>query len=90
MSKVDAQRAMRDARYAAYEARRKADGDPIQPAAGTSKASTTSTTKPTSTTRPARAAQPAETTEALCGHRSIGQKSCTRPAGHEEENHRYS
>lgn len=25
----------------------------------------------------------------LCGHRNIGNKSCTRPAGHAEKNHRY-
>lgn len=26
----------------------------------------------------------------LCGHRSIGNKSCTRPSGHSEKNHRYA
>jgi hypothetical protein len=26
----------------------------------------------------------------LCGHLSISKKSCTRPAGHSEKNHRYS
>jgi hypothetical protein len=25
----------------------------------------------------------------LCGHRNIGNKSCRRPAGHAERNHRY-
>jgi len=25
----------------------------------------------------------------LCGHRNIGGKSCQRPAGHAEKNHRY-
>jgi hypothetical protein len=25
----------------------------------------------------------------LCGHRNIGNKSCRRPAGHPEKNHRY-
>ncbi len=25
----------------------------------------------------------------LCGHRNIGNKSCRRPAGHAEKNHRY-
>jgi hypothetical protein len=25
----------------------------------------------------------------LCGHRNIGNKSCQRPAGHAEKNHRY-
>ncbi len=43
---------------------------------------------------PAEAASPlpsgspnAEVT--FCGHRSIGNKSCRRPAGHAEKNHRY-
>jgi hypothetical protein len=28
-------------------------------------------------------------TQGLCGHRNIGNKSCQRPAGHAEKNHRY-
>ena len=27
--------------------------------------------------------------EALCGHRSMNNRSCRRPAGHAEKNHRY-
>ena len=29
-------------------------------------------------------------TEALCGHRSMNNRNCRRPAGHAEKNHRYS
>ena len=29
-------------------------------------------------------------TEALCGHRSMNNRSCRRPAGHPERNHRYN
>lgn len=28
--------------------------------------------------------------EELCGHRSIGNKSCIRPSNHSEKNHRYA
>lgn len=28
--------------------------------------------------------------EALCGHRSMNNRSCRRPAGHPEKNHRYN
>jgi len=27
---------------------------------------------------------------ALCGHRNMGGKSCSRPSGHSEKNHRYA
>ncbi|MBC7374482.1 MAG: hypothetical protein H7323_10885 [Frankiales bacterium] len=84
MSKVDALRAMREAKYAR-------NGAP--PAAG-----------PAPTKAPARApaarakAEPADTahaaetadTDELCGHRNMGGKSCSRPAGHSEKNHRYA
>jgi hypothetical protein len=29
-------------------------------------------------------------TDELCGHRNMGGKSCSRPAGHSEKNHRYA
>lgn len=32
----------------------------------------------------------AEVTEVLCGHRSMNNRSCRRPAGHAEKNHRYN
>lgn len=31
-----------------------------------------------------------EAQEALCGHRSMNNRSCRRPAGHPEKNHRYN
>ena len=31
----------------------------------------------------------AVTTDALCGHRSIANRTCTRPSAHAEKNHRY-
>jgi len=29
-------------------------------------------------------------TDERCGHRNMGGKSCSRPAGHSEKNHRYA
>jgi hypothetical protein len=31
-----------------------------------------------------------EAPEALCGHRSMNNRNCRRPAGHPEKNHRYN
>jgi hypothetical protein len=94
MSKVDAQRAMREAKYAQNRAsgptRREAAA-----AAGTSAAPA----GPTPSTKPAPAAKapkaPAAATAAApegerCGHKSMNGRSCTREAGHAEKNHRYS
>ncbi len=36
------------------------------------------------------AAETAETTEELCGHRSMNGRTCTRDKGHEQKNHRYN
>ena len=39
---------------------------------------------------PARAAAAAPATDALCGHKAIGGRTCTREAGHSEKSHRYA
>jgi len=70
MSKLDAQRAMREARYAALQAQPPVDALP--------------TASP-----PAQGGRAAGTATGLCGHRSIGNKSCKREAGHPEKAHRY-
>lgn len=95
MSKVDAQRAMREAKYARNNAsgptRREAAA-----AAGT--AAPTTRTPEAEPARPAKAA-PAKTAPvkaaaaaeggARCGHKSMNGRECTREAGHAEKNHRY-
>ena len=96
MSKMDNLRAMREARYEESQARAKAN-------AGSSASTPAATTTPPSATiRPARApvlavvpdppeaAPAAAPEEALCGHRNMSGRTCTREAGHAAKSHRYS
>jgi hypothetical protein len=94
MSKVDAQRAMREAKYARTRAsgptRREAAAQadpPKAPAPGRSR--TTAEAVPEAA--PAEVAPTAATTQVEgCGHKSMNGRTCTRPAGHAEKSHRYS
>jgi hypothetical protein len=99
MSKVDAQRAMREARYAALQAQTPAARRPVppreQPPAEAPPGEARPTANPPAQRRRAadtatrRAARPSAGSDRLCGHRSIGNKSCQREAGHSEKAHRY-
>ena len=88
MSKVDAQRAMREARYAALRAQppsaRRPASPPEQPTAEAPSVEALPTASP-----PAQGGRAAYTATRLCGHRSIGNKNCQREAGHPEKAHRY-
>lgn len=76
MSKMDAMRAMREARYQATQS-------------GPSKArSAPKVQAPAQPDRPATVAEPAQ--EGLCGHRAISGRTCTREKGHAAKSHRYS
>jgi hypothetical protein len=83
MSKEAAVRAMREARY-----RERAEGSqaapraaaPFRPAPATKAAAPTAPSTPEDTPGPA----------ALCGHRSMNGRSCTRESGHAAKSHRYS
>jgi hypothetical protein len=109
MSKVEAQRAMREARFAAYRASRAAADTPtpIPPAkaavstpapspavpatdsdAGALVAAADDLADPAGPEPLPPSADPSGEPE-LCGHRNIGNRSCRRPAGHAEANHRY-
>ena len=84
MSKMDALRAMREARYAEMTARsstpataRKKLSAPVAPAAQKKAA------------KAAPAAEPAASEE-LCGHRNMSGRTCTREQGHAAKSHRYS
>lgn len=76
MSKMDALRAMREARYAEMTAR----SGPAAPAA-----------RPRAVARTAPPVAPPEpAAEARCGHRNMSGRACTREAGHAAKTHRYS
>ena len=82
MSKEAAVRAMREARYrersaAPAPAASASASTPAKPAARPAK-------KPASS-----AAAPAPATAALCGHRSMNGRTCTREHGHAAKSHRY-
>ena len=77
MSKVDALRALREARHAQASA-----------APPTAKAVTPKAAQPTSTK--SRATQPIPVEDGACGHRNMSGRSCTRPQGHAESSHRYT
>jgi hypothetical protein len=87
MSKVDAQRAMREAKYA----RAHASGPNRREAATVREVST-----PPAALSPSNEAVRAGTVvaapegDAPCGHRSMNGRVCTRDAGHSEKSHRYS
>lgn len=78
MSKLDAQRAMREARYAEAQAR-----------AGKAAAKAPKTTKTTKVPK-ATVAPVAASEDGLCGHRAISGRTCTRERGHAAKSHRYS
>ena len=88
MSKVDAQRAMREARYAALQAQPPATRRPAP-----TREQPTAEAPPVEAMRrgspPAQGRRTADLATGLCGHRSIGNKSCQREAGHPEKAHRY-
>ena len=89
MSKLDAQRAMREAKYA----RNSASGPSRREAAAVGGTSTAPAARPPST-KPAQAAKAAPTAAApegeRCGHKSMNGRVCTREAAHSEKSHRYS
>lgn len=91
MSKLDAQRAMREAKYA-----RDSASGPTRREAAAAAAGGTPPVSPTSAT-PAKARAKAKTPAKAavpegeaCGHRSMNGRGCTREAGHSEKSHRYS
>ena len=87
MSKVDAQRAMREAKYA----RDRASGPSRREAAAVGEPSPAPTAPtPRSTRAPAVAAPTAAAEGARCGHTSMNGRACTREAAHSEKSHRYS
>lgn len=95
MSKMDALRAMREARYAETTARA-AKAAAAKPAAA--KPAVAPAAKPATKAATREAAKPADSpdpestpgTEELCGHRNMGGRTCTREKAHAAKSHRYS
>ncbi|GAA2021428.1 MULTISPECIES: hypothetical protein [Nocardioides] len=90
MSKMDALRAMREARYEEAAARAAKPGAaPARPAVRRSAPAAAPAAK-----RPAKAAAatPVEpgAEPGLCGHRNMSGRTCTRELGHAAKSHRYS
>ncbi|MEO5851254.1 MAG: hypothetical protein ABIQ15_01965 [Nocardioides sp.] len=86
MSKMDNQRAMREAKFARTQARAKA-----QPARATAPPPVAPpTTAEAPPTAPSVGEAPLGATEGLCGHRSMNGRTCTRESGHAAKSHRYS
>jgi hypothetical protein len=88
MSKMDNLRAMREARYEQARARGGSAAATPTPRAATA----IRTTLPAKAPEAAAPVEPdeRETSEALCGHRNMGGRTCTREAGHAARSHRYS
>lgn len=95
MSKVDAQRAMREARYA----RNNASGPTRREAAAAAGGAAPEVVRQPEAApaqpkaraaKAAASAAPAAASGELCGHKSMNGRACTREAGHSEKNHRYS
>jgi hypothetical protein len=81
MSKMDNLRAMREARYA--EAAARGPKATASTARGAQRV-------PRPTEIQSSADEPEASTPALCGHRNMGGRTCTREQGHASKSHRYS
>lgn len=100
MSKSDALRAMREAKYAANEARLRAKpvhptvqkapvaGPPAVVIAAPAPAEVAVAEVAPAEVAPAASAGPAA--EEACGHRNMSGRTCTRERGHAAKSHRYS
>ncbi len=84
MSKMDALRAMREARYEQAAARA---ANPTAPARTTEDGKDANRT---AAGLAGAAPRSAEEEPALCGHRAISGRTCTRELGHAAKSHRYS
>ena len=89
MSKMDGLRAMREARY---EQAKKRSGTP---ATSVKVPTAPAAAKPVAKRAPAPEPETAPTgeapiSEALCGHRNMSGRTCTREQGHAAKSHRYS
>lgn len=85
MSKMDAVRAMREARFAEAQARAGAAAK-----AAPRRAPQPSVKAATPAAKMAPDPEPAAGSDDLCGHRNMSGRTCTRERGHSAKSHRYS
>ena len=93
MSKLDAVRALREARFKQEEEQRKARagaGTGAKAAPRRAAPTTTRTSAPTSGPAAESGPESAADDEQRCGHRNISGRTCTRERGHAAKTHRYS
>jgi hypothetical protein len=83
VSKLDAQRAMKLARYEANEERARTRN------AGSPRVNATPAPVAPRAAAPAAPKAAAASTD-TCGHKSMNGRACTREPGHSEKSHRYS
>jgi len=87
VSKSDAQRALREANFAR---RNVAETEQLPKRSAKAKHTPACEPERAQAIRPSAVKTPSTSaTEPLCGHRNMGGKKCSRPAGHAEKNHRY-
>jgi hypothetical protein len=87
MSKMDALRAMREAKYEAAKAGTRTASPRVQPK---TPAAAQQTAPKTRTAAPKAPVEQDEAPSGLCGHRSMNGRTCTREHGHAAKSHRYS
>lgn len=87
MSKMDNLRAMREARYAEMAKR---SPESTKPAASKTGAKSAPASKRPPVAPPAPVESDESSEPALCGHRNMSGRTCTREAGHAAKSHRYS
>ena len=87
MSKMDALRAMREAKYAANQTR-----GATAPAAAAPRAKPAAAKAPVAPVAPPVGAgqEPEAVVDELCGHRNMSGRTCTREKAHSAKSHRYS
>ncbi|KQY57276.1 MULTISPECIES: hypothetical protein [unclassified Nocardioides] len=93
MSKMDDLRKMREARYEAAAARAKqsaAGKAAARPAVAPNAAPERAAVKKVESPADEPVATEAPQEEALCGHRNMSGRTCTREQGHSAKSHRYS
>jgi hypothetical protein len=88
MSKMDNLRAMREAKYA--EAQKRAASAPARPKAPVAPPAPAATKAAKAAKAEPEVGTTAATDEALCGHRNMSGRTCTRELGHAAKSHRYS